>query len=206
MDSSCCSSTSYPFLDTRIQPDKFHEYAGRYDKEDNVLVIDNGKAVERNPFFFKVSPDLVSSRAGSHNLRLGWHRDPSVPSLCYKPLLAKTRRERRGKAARESELLVGNDLLSSEAASSLGRLNLRTPFDRNVVTQLGAMETLLDYGLAHLGLDEGGRVAHPIVMTEAPANPSTSRACKTWRTKNSRRSRGSKCCPISVRFCSCMYT
>ncbi len=67
------------------------------------------------------------------------------------------------------------------AAPSLGRLHLKTPFDRNVVTQMDSMETVLDYGLAHLGLNEGGeagRVPHPVVITEPPANPSTSRARK----------------------------
>ena len=57
-------------------------------------------------------------------------------------------------------------------------MNLKTPFDRNVVTQFEHQETLLDYGFAHLGLDSEGEVNHPVVMTEPLGNPNTCRACK----------------------------
>jgi len=44
---------------------------------------------------------------------------------------------------------VANDIINIEAV----RFNLKTPFDRNVVTQFEHQETLLDYGFAHLGID-----------------------------------------------------
>jgi actin-related protein 5 len=44
---------------------------------------------------------------------------------------------------------VANDIMNIEAV----RFNLKTPFDRNVVTQFEHQETLLDYGFAHLGID-----------------------------------------------------
>ena len=46
-------------------------------------------------------------------------------------------------------LKVANDIINIEAV----RFNLKTPFDRNVVTQFEHQETLLDYGFAHLGID-----------------------------------------------------
>lgn len=55
------------------------------------------------------------------------------------------------------------------------RFSLKTPFDRNIVTQFETQETLLDYGFKHMGLDSEGSVKHPILMTEAPANPNFSR-------------------------------
>ena len=66
---------------------------------------------------------------GSFNTRMGWSSSTEGPDLVYKPLIAKTRRE-KGKL--ESELLVGNSIPNLEAV----RVNLRTPFDRNVVTQV----------------------------------------------------------------------
>ena len=44
---------------------------------------------------------------------------------------------------------MSNDIINIEAV----RFNLKTPFDRNVVTQFEHQETLLDYGFAHLGID-----------------------------------------------------
>jgi actin-related protein 5 len=50
-------------------------------------------------------------------------------------------------------------------------------FDRNVVTQFEHEETMLDYGFYHLGINsEDQKVNHPIVMSEAPANPISSRS------------------------------
>jgi actin-related protein 5 len=68
---------------------------------------------------------------------------------------------------------VANDIPNLEAV----RFNLKTPFDRNIVTQFEHEEVLLDYGFHHLGLDDQA-IGHPIVMSEAPANAASSRACK----------------------------
>ena len=114
---------------------------------------------------------------GSYQMRMGWHTHPD-PMLIFKPVMARTRRE-KGKC--ESELLVANDMANIEAF----RFNLRTPFDRNVVTQFETMETLLDYGFAHLGMNRQDDeetimtvARHPIVMTEPVANPNATRGSK----------------------------
>lgn len=85
----------------------------------------------------------------------------------FKNILTKTRREK----GKPSELLVANDILNLEAV----RFSLKTPFDRNIVTQFETQETLLDYGFAHLGVED--LQTHPVVITEALGNPNASRGC-----------------------------
>ena len=99
---------------------------------------------------------------------MGWHRQEE-PDLIYKPVMARTRKEK----GKESELLVANDIANIEAF----RFNLKTPFDKNVVTQFESMETLLDYGFAHLGINDSGAnsVTHPVIMTETMGNPNICR-------------------------------
>ena len=104
---------------------------------------------------------------------MGWSNGPDLTSgssdfsgISYKNILAKTRKEK----GKDSELQVGNDIANIEAV----RFNLKTPFDRNVVTQFETQETLLDYGFAHLGLSD--HVNFPVVMTEPLANPNACRA------------------------------
>ena len=70
------------------------------------------------------------------------------------------------------ETQIGNDIVSVEA----GRLNLRTQFDRGVVTHFEAQETLLDYSLTHLGVNTASGLQHPVVISEPPANLNVSRA------------------------------
>ncbi|KAI8391728.1 uncharacterized protein BYT42DRAFT_205879 [Radiomyces spectabilis] len=67
-------------------------------------------------------------------------------------------------------LTVGMDAYADPA----GRSNARSPFDSNIVSDFDRMETILDYIFLTMGID-GTSVDHPIVMTEAPCNPSYSR-------------------------------
>ena len=69
------------------------------------------------------------------------------------------------------EILVGNDIANVEAL----RFQLKSPFDRDVITHIDTVETVLDYSFSHMGIDSEGSVNHPIVMTEAVCNPSLSR-------------------------------
>lgn len=55
--------------------------------------------------------------------------------------------------------------------TSHSRFQLRTQFDRNVVTHFEAQEQVFDYIFSNLGIDTDGRVQHPIVLTEAFVNP-----------------------------------
>ena len=110
---------------------------------------------------------------GSYHCRMGWDtsRDFDTSSLAsngliFKSVLVKTRKEK----GKEAELHVANDIPNLEAV----RYSLKTPFDRQVVTQFELEEIILDYGFHHLGIDEES-ISYPLVMSEAPANP---RSCR----------------------------
>ncbi|CAB0006928.1 unnamed protein product, partial [Nesidiocoris tenuis] len=65
-----------------------------------------------------------------------------------------------------------NDIPNIEAV----RGNLKTQFDKNVVTHMEVQEYIFNYTFSHLGIDTN-RINHPIVITEAPLNPNFSRSC-----------------------------
>lgn len=73
-------------------------------------------------------------------------------------------------------LQVGNDIINIEAV----RFQLKTQFDRDIVTHFEAQEHLFDYIFTHLGIDTENSVQHPIVLTEAVLNPNSSRQCKWY--------------------------
>ncbi|XP_046673502.1 actin-related protein 5 isoform X2 [Homalodisca vitripennis] len=131
--------------DIKTVPDPIHQYP-KYAREGDVpIVIDNG----------------------SYNCRIGWAVSES-PLLIFKNLIAKPRKE-RGK--KDGETQVGNDIVNIEAV----RFQLKTQFDRNVVTHIDVQEQIFDYTFFHLGIDTEGYVNHPIVLTEAVLNPNYSR-------------------------------
>lgn len=85
---------------------------------------------------------------GGWQWRAGW-AGQAEPALAFRSVLAKTRREK----GRESELLVGSDIVNIEAV----RHALKTPYDRDVVTHYETSERLFDHAFAKLGLDSEGR-------------------------------------------------
>lgn len=107
---------------------------------------------------------------GSYNCRVGWATEKE-PQLIFKNLIAKPRKE-RGK--KDGEPQVGNDIANIEAV----RFQLKTQFDRNIVTHFEAQEQIFDYTFTHMGIDTEGSVDHPIILTEAFLNPNYSRNCK----------------------------
>lgn len=66
---------------------------------------------------------------------------------------------------------MGNDIANFEAV----RFQLKSPFDRDVVTQIDTVETIFDYSFSHLSIDTEGSVEHPVVLTETVCNPYPSR-------------------------------
>ncbi|KAK9695352.1 actin [Popillia japonica] len=137
------------FQDLKTTPDIIHEYTS-FLKENNVpIIIDNG----------------------SYQCRVGW-ANSEAPILTFKNLLAKPRKERSKKETVEiPQLQIGNDIVNIEAV----RFQLKTQFDRNVVTHFEAQERLFDYTFMHLGIDTENIVPHPIAITEAFLNPNSSR-------------------------------
>lgn len=54
-----------------------------------------------------------------------------------------------------------------------GKINTRSPFDKNVVYHISSQEAILDYAFAHLGIYDNS-VNFPVLMTEAFVNPNYS--------------------------------
>ncbi|XP_043274906.1 actin-related protein 5 [Venturia canescens] len=131
--------------DVKAVADIIHVYPERVRNEATPLVIDNG----------------------SYKCRVGWATEKE-PQLIFKNLIAKPRKE-RGK--KDGELQVGNDIANIEAV----RFQLKTQFDRNVVTHFEAQEQIFDYTFSHMGIDTEGSMNHPIILTEAFLNPNYSR-------------------------------
>ncbi|XP_065173376.1 actin-related protein 5 isoform X2 [Atheta coriaria] len=111
---------------------------------------------------------------GSCTSRVGW-ASQSEPLLIFKNLIAKPRKERSKKdtnvEVQAPPLQVGNDILNIEAM----RFQLKTQFDKNIVTHFEAQEHLFDYTFYHLGIDTEKCVPHPIVLSEGFLNPNSSR-------------------------------
>lgn len=118
---------------------------------------------------------------GSYTCRVGWaiHDEPS---LIFKNVVAKSRKDRIKKDTIPVETpavpstQVGNDITNIEAV----RFQLKTQFDRNIVTHFEAQEQILDYMFTKLGIDTDGCVQHPLVMSEALLNPNYCRQCKYY--------------------------
>ncbi|KAL1490818.1 hypothetical protein ABEB36_013448 [Hypothenemus hampei] len=140
------------FIDAKTVPDIIHTYSGNYRKNSTPIIIDNG----------------------SYMCKVGWATDDE-PLLQFRNLIAKPRRERSKKDTVEipqsPQLQVGNDIVNIEAV----RFQLKTQFDRNIVTHFEAQEHLFDYMFNHLGIDTEEEVPHPILCTESILNPNTSR-------------------------------
>ncbi|CAG9768845.1 unnamed protein product [Ceutorhynchus assimilis] len=140
------------FLDTKSVPDIVHNYTPAHKNNSVPIVIDNG----------------------SYLCKVGWSTNDE-PLLQFRNLIAKPRRERSKKDTIEipqiPQLQVGNDIVNIEAV----RFQLKTQFDRNVVTHFEAQEHLFDYIFSHLGIDTEEEVPHPILCTEAVLNPNSSR-------------------------------
>ncbi|XP_073985752.1 actin-related protein 5 isoform X2 [Rhodnius prolixus] len=134
------------FKDIKTVPDIVHQYTSNLRNNSIPIVIDNG----------------------SYNCRAGWAVSEK-PLLIFKNVLAKPRRE-RGK--KDGEMQVGNDITNIEAV----RFQLKSQFDRNVVTHFEVQEYIFNYTFSHLGIDTEYRVDHPIVISEPFLNPNYSRA------------------------------
>ncbi|KAF5303760.1 hypothetical protein FQA39_LY09833 [Lamprigera yunnana] len=138
------------FKDVKPKPDIIHAYGS--DRNNATIIIDNG----------------------SYQCRVGW-LNQSEPLLLFRNLVAKPRKERSKKDAPESShmppLQIGNDITNIEAV----RFQLKTQFDRNVVTHFETQEHLFDYTFTHLGLNTENCIPHPVVLTEPFLNPNSSR-------------------------------
>ncbi|KAH8310562.1 hypothetical protein KR044_001970 [Drosophila immigrans] len=127
---------------------------------------------------------------GSYECRVGWH-DSKAPELRFRNVLTKPRKDRKkdnnsqatdalappaaGAALEESkssgEIQVGNDITNIEAV----RAHLKSPFERNVITNWNHQEQIFDYIFSKMGFEGKQSIDHPLVLTEALANPNVCR-------------------------------
>ncbi|XP_017039867.1 actin-related protein 5 [Drosophila ficusphila] len=118
---------------------------------------------------------------GSYECRVGWS-DSKEPDLRFRNVLTKPRKDRKKEATQQgasessvtpaaveapAEIQVGNDITNIEAV----RAHLKSPFERNVITNWNHQEQIFDYIFTKMGFEGQERIDHPIVLTEALANP-----------------------------------
>ncbi|KAH8343660.1 hypothetical protein KR059_003331 [Drosophila kikkawai] len=117
---------------------------------------------------------------GSYECRVGWS-DCKEPELRFRNVLTKPRKDRKKEAIGSSEgsgttssaveapaeIQVGNDITNIEAV----RAHLKSPFERNVITNWNHQEQIFDYIFTKMGFEGQENIGHPIVLTEALANP-----------------------------------
>lgn len=144
--------STFEINDIKIVPDIIHTYTSDLLTSKIPIVIDNG----------------------SYQCRAGW-ATIEQPALIFKNIIAKPRKDRGKKENFESNggpnSLVGNDIVNIETL----RFQLRTQFDRNVVTHFHIQEQIFDYIFSHLGINTTEAIHHPILITECFANPNYSR-------------------------------
>lgn len=80
---------------------------------------------------------------GSYECRAGWSTC-EAPNLRFKSIVAKPKVQQKHE---HHEFLVGNDILSYEQ----GKLNKKSPFEKNLVTHFGTQEHILDHVFSTLG-------------------------------------------------------
>ncbi|GBG00222.1 hypothetical protein Rsub_12707 [Raphidocelis subcapitata] len=107
---------------------------------------------------------------GSHTVKAGWAGEEG-PRLEFRSQVTKARP--RGGGAHQ-RVCVG-DWGPGAKGWEFSKGAIRTPFEGGVVVNYEGQEALFDYAFDRLGI-AGGRVDHPLVVTEPPLNPSAGRA------------------------------
>lgn len=121
---------------------------------------------------------------GSYECRVGWHNSKE-PELRFRNVLTKPRKDRKkdnnqlpdssnapvAPSIEVGEIQVGNDITNIEAV----RAHLKSPFERNIVTNWNHQEQIFDYIFSKMGFDGEDCIGNPLVLTEALANPNLCR-------------------------------
>lgn len=104
---------------------------------------------------------------GTHETRIGFACE-NDPRICIRTQVGRPRTKRPG-----DELdRVGDEM----SAADLARMLLRSPFEKQILTNFSTLEKLLDYLFYNLGMEfplisSPGRISHPILITECICNP-----------------------------------
>ncbi|KAH8338962.1 hypothetical protein KR074_008233 [Drosophila pseudoananassae] len=116
---------------------------------------------------------------GSYECRVGW-ANAREPELRFRNVLTKPRKDRKKESGQQgsseaasgsneapAEIQVGNDITNIEAV----RAHLKSPFERNVITNWNHQEQIFDYIFTKMGFEGQDSIPNPILLTEALANP-----------------------------------
>lgn len=107
-------------------------------------------------------PSTIIIDNGSYECRAGYAAQQE-PCLTFKNLVYR----QKGRNSDPDMILVGMDLENLETLRS----QLKSPFDKNVVTQFDAQEMVCDYIFSKLGVTSEEQVDHPVFMSEPIVNP-----------------------------------
>ena len=99
---------------------------------------------------------------GSYECKAGFVAN-NEPDLIFKNLSFRP----KTRNSEPESVLVGREIESLETFRS----QLKTPFDRNVVTQFDTQEAIFDHVFSKLRIQSVNCVDHPIVMSEPVVNP-----------------------------------
>lgn len=116
---------------------------------------------------------------GSYECRVGW-ANSREPELRFRNVLTKPRKDRKKESGQQAateaasgsgeapaEIQVGNDITNIEAV----RAHLKSPFERNIITNWNHQEQIFDYIFTKMGFEGQESITNPILLTEALANP-----------------------------------
>lgn len=133
----------------------------------------------RTPYTEDLRDRTIVVDNGSYHCRVGWSGEEN-PRIDFRSVYTKA----RNKASGESRRLVGDfDPAQISKGWELSRLQMRSPFDGDIVSNFETQETLLDFAFQKMSLGESKErgVPHPVLITETLCNPSYCRS-KTAET------------------------
>lgn len=140
---------------------------GVYPSPSQILASNCSPSREKLPKSVLFSPDAIIIDNGSYECRAGYAAI-NEPSLIFKNLAFR----QKGRVNETVDVTyVGQDIDNLETV----RAQLKSPFDKSVVTQFDAQEMICDHIFHKLCVTSQEKVDHSIVMTEPVANPNHSR-------------------------------
>jgi len=113
-----------------------------------------------------IYPSTIIIDNGSYECRAGLATS-NEPDLVFKNLAFR----QKGRNNEPDTVLIGRDIENLETLRS----QLRSPFDRNVATQMDTQELIYDYLFNKLNIKSEECVENPVVLSEPTANPNSCR-------------------------------
>lgn len=136
-------------------------YISQYEKRSNMNLLSNVSKKTEN-----YTPPSIIIDSGSFESRIGYSIF-SEPNLRLKSLVGKSKVHIKGV---HMDNYIGEELLKADP----GKLNKKSPYEKNLIFHFTTQESLLDYSFKSLNINDD-KVNYPVVMTEPYLNISYSR-------------------------------